>query len=144
MTADPPAVPPAGAPRGAPTGPVPDGASDHDAVRHGLLDARTQALHRLAGLTGHFSELVAASRDSNADDEHDPEGQTIAFERSQLDSSVARARAGVVEIDAALARLDAGTYGRCEACGRPVAPGRLEALPMVRTCITCAGRSGRG
>jgi len=40
-------------------------------------------------------------------------------------------------IDAALARLDAGTYGRCTSCHRPVAPDRLEALPWAALCIEC-------
>lgn len=40
-------------------------------------------------------------------------------------------------IDAALARLDAGTYGRCTSCHKPVAPERLEALPWAALCIDC-------
>jgi RNA polymerase-binding transcription factor DksA len=40
-------------------------------------------------------------------------------------------------VEAALARLDAGTYGTCLRCGRPIAPGRLEALPWVAHCIEC-------
>jgi DnaK suppressor protein len=40
-------------------------------------------------------------------------------------------------VDAALARLDAGTYGRCTECHRPVAPERLEALPWAALCIEC-------
>ena len=54
-----------------------------DAVQ--LLAAERQlTLERLARLTGEFQEVVAASLDTNADDEHDPEGATIAFERSQI------------------------------------------------------------
>ena len=41
------------------------------------------------------------------------------------------------EIDAALARLAAGTYGRCEACGGAIGRQRLRALPAVRHCMTC-------
>ncbi len=108
-----------------------------------LAAARADATARLAGLTGGFEELVAASRDSNADDEHDPEGATIAFERSQLDSLVVRARSQLAEIDAATQRLAEGRYGRCEACGAPIASARLEALPAARTCIDCAAAAGR-
>ena len=43
----------------------------------------------------------------------------------------------LVAIDAALARLDAGTYGRCTSCGKPIAPERLEALPWAELCIDC-------
>ena len=106
-----------------------------------LLDAeRRETLARLAALTGDFDALVEASEGSNADDEHDPEGATIAFERSQVDALARQAREHLREIDAALARLDAGDYGNCERCGRPISAGRLEARPTARTCIDCAGR----
>jgi DnaK suppressor protein len=103
-----------------------------------LLGAeREEARRRLADLTGSFDEVVAASRDTNADDEHDPEGATIAFERSQLATLVAQVRRHLAEVDAALGRLDAGTYGVCETCGRPIAEGRLEVRPTARTCVGC-------
>ena len=104
-----------------------------------LRAARAQTLRRIASLTGHFDELVAASVGSNADDEHDPEGATIAFERSQLDSLVRRARQQLAEIDAAEDSLARGRYGLCETCGLPIALARLEARPTSRTCIACAG-----
>jgi len=106
---------------------------------HKLLEAeRADTLRRLAGLTHAFDEVVAASKDTNADDEHDSEGATIAFERSQVEALVRQARVHLAEIDAAEARLEAGTYGSCERCGRPIAEARLEARPTARTCITCA------
>lgn len=71
-------------------------------------------------------------------DEHDPEGATIAFERSQLDALVQQARARLGEIDAALERVGHGTYGACEGCGRAIAAARLEARPTARLCIECA------
>lgn len=104
----------------------------------GLLEAmREQTLRRLAGLSGDFDGVVAASRDSNADDEHDPEGATIAFERSQLAALAQQAQDHLAEIDAAIDRLDAGTYGVCENCGQPISTGRLDARPVARMCIGC-------
>ena len=104
-----------------------------------LLQAeRDQARRRLDLLTRQFDGIVAAARDSNADDEHDPEGATIAYERSQLDALVSQAQSSLVEIDAAIARLDDGTYGVCERCGEPIGTGRLEARPRARRCISCA------
>jgi DnaK suppressor protein len=44
------------------------------------------------------------------------------------------------EIDTALARLDAGTYGTCEVCGEAIAPARLEALPWTASCVRCAAQ----
>jgi DnaK suppressor protein len=109
-----------------------------DERRRELEDERRHTLHRLATLTGEFDEVVAASRDSNADDEHDPEGATIAFERSQLSALVQQARGHVAEIDEAIARLAARTYGVCQACGQPIGADRLAARPVARTCIACA------
>lgn len=99
---------------------------------------RREAVERLANLTGAFDEIVAASRDSNADDEHDPEGATIAFERSQVSALVEQSLNQIAEIDAALARVADGSYGICERCGLPISDGRLEARPVARTCIGCA------
>lgn len=109
----------------------------HDAQNR-LATEREQTLERLASLTGDFDSVVAASLDTNADDEHDPEGTTIAFERSQIGSLIGQVRHHLAEIDAAVDRLDTGTYGVCERCGRPVGAARLEALPAARTCIGCA------
>ncbi len=104
-----------------------------------LLEAeRAQVLARLAALTGDYDAVVAASLDTNADDEHDPEGATIAFERSQIGALVTQARAHLAEISAAIERVDTGTYGTCETCGQPIPAGRLEARPTARRCVGCA------
>lgn len=109
-----------------------------DDVRRLLGREREEALTRLADLTGDHEAIVAASLDTNADDEHDPEGATIAFERSQIGALVRQVRHHVAEVDAALARVDAGTYGVCEGCGQAIGAARLEALPAARRCIRCA------
>ena len=109
-----------------------------DPARTRLEAEREQTLHRLAALTDDFDSIVAASRDTNADDEHDPEGATIAFERSQVSTLVRQVQQHLAEVDAAFQRLDAGTYGICERCGQPIGEGRLEARPVARTCIGCA------
>lgn len=114
------------------------------------MDARTRleaervvVLARLASLSGDYAGVVEASRDSNADDEHDPEGATIAFERSQLGTLVDQARAQLAEIDAALTRWESGGYGVCSRCAEPIGEGRLEARPATRVCVRCARVSSR-
>jgi RNA polymerase-binding protein DksA len=107
-------------------------------ARRRLEAARAHSFARLASLTADYDGVVAASRDTNADDEHDPEGATIAFERSQIGALVRQVRHHLVEIDAALERVAAGTYGTCEQCGEPIGEDRLEARPVARTCIRCA------
>ncbi|MFW3169631.1 TraR/DksA family transcriptional regulator [Geodermatophilus sp. CPCC 206100] len=103
-----------------------------------LTAERTAVLAQIAALTAEFDAVVAASRSSNADDEHDPEGATIAFERQQVVALLAAARRRLADVDDALERRAAGDYGVCESCGRPIAPDRLAARPAARTCITCA------
>ncbi|MFI5428436.1 hypothetical protein ACHMWU_18920 [Aeromicrobium sp. UC242_57] len=92
-----------------------------------LEQQRRETAERLSKLTGTFDDIVSASRDSNADDEHDPEGTTIAFERSQVSALITQTRDLLTEIDAALARVDAGTYGFCQRCHLPISPERLQA-----------------
>jgi RNA polymerase-binding protein DksA len=55
-----------------------------------------------------------------------------------------RAIAQLALVDAALARLDDGSFGVCLRCGRPIAPGRLEALPWAAHCIDCQTAIDRG
>ena len=109
--------------------------SDPD-PRRVLEAALRRARARLADLTGDYAGMVEASRDSNADDEHDPEGATIAFERSQVGALADDARHQIGELEAALARVEEATYGVCEVCGTQIPPARLEARPSARTCIT--------
>jgi RNA polymerase-binding protein DksA len=106
-----------------------------------LQSERAAALAQIDALTRAFDEVVAASRSSNADDEHDPEGATIAFERQQLAALLDSARRRLADVEAALARRETGDYGICEVCGRPIAPERLAARPAARTCIDCARRA---
>ena len=113
---------------------------DDDEVRERLEGERVQTLRRLGDLTGDYDAVVAASRDTNADDEHDPEGATIAFERSQVGALIRQTRTHLDEIDLALARVADGSYGTCESCGGPIGEGRLDARPVARTCIACAAR----
>jgi RNA polymerase-binding protein DksA len=111
---------------------------DMDRWRSLLEAERAETRARLASLAQDYDGVVDASRDTNADDEHDPEGATIAFERSQIGALLRQVRDHLAEIDAASERLDAGTFGTCERCGEPIGDARLEARPVARTCIRCA------
>lgn len=112
-------------------------------MRQALLADRRSTRRQLENLTRAFDDVVAAASDVAVDDEHDPEGATIAYERSRTAALVAQAEAHLAEIDAALERLDLGTYDVCAGCGGPIAAERLEARPVARTCIACARRTGR-
>ena len=95
-------------------------------------------VQRAAELRGELDKLIQDSVGVNADDEHDPEGATVAFERAQLSSLLGAAERRLAEIDRTVANLDAGTYGLCERCGQPIAAERLAARPTATTCVTCA------
>ncbi|GAA4473052.1 TraR/DksA family transcriptional regulator [Phytohabitans houttuyneae] len=107
-------------------------------VRDELLRLRASTQAEAATLARDLEALFAASRDSNADDEHDPEGVTIGFERAQLTALLATARERIAEVDEALRRVDTATYGICERCERPIAAERLAVRPFARCCMACA------
>jgi RNA polymerase-binding transcription factor DksA len=94
---------------------------------------------QIAALERDLADIVASSQLVATDDEHDPEGATIAFERARIDALLKRARLTLGEIDRAQQRLTSGGYGVCERCGRRIPNERLEARPTAVTCIDCAG-----
>jgi DnaK suppressor protein len=100
---------------------------------------RAQTVTRLGALVDEFNGIVAASLDANADDEHDPEGATIAFERERTAALRAQAVAHLNDLEHALTRLAGGTYGTCTTCGGPVGAERLSVLPVTESCTACAG-----
>lgn len=121
--------------------PVPDpglaarGAPDAGAVRSRLTAERRTVEAQLAARRRALEGVFEAAADSNSDDEHDPEGQTIAYERSQLAAAVRAAESQLADIDEALRRLEHGDYGICEVCHRPIPAERMAARPTARTCV---------
>lgn len=116
---------------------------DAEAMREALLSKRAETIERLRGLDDSFADIVESTLDSNLDDEHDPEGSTIAVSRAQVSSFAADGRRQLVEIDEALARIESGRYGQCDQCGRQIEVGRLEARPATTECIACARAAPR-
>lgn len=113
--------------------------AEDGATRLRLEAVRGDALALADQLERDMVAVSEARESSNVDDEHDPEGSTIAFERSQLEAIRRSTLDRAAEAAAALERLDAGGYGICLACGRPIASARLEARPMAALCLDCAG-----
>jgi RNA polymerase-binding transcription factor len=103
-----------------------------------LTIERSRLVAQVEQLQGLYDSIVDASRDVAADDEHDPDGATVGFERAQVGALLERAQQRVDELDDALGRVDAGAYGTCDHCGRPIAPERLAAVPTARACVECA------
>lgn len=116
--------------------------SDAQQVRfRQLLETELDADMANASAATRNMRLISDARDgSSTDDEHDPEGVTLAFERSHEASMVERSERGVAEATAALKRLDDGGYGICAECGGDIAVKRLDARPATTLCIDCARR----
>ena len=71
---------------------------------------RAETLARIRATQADLDAIVAASANANTDDEHDPEGSTIAYERAQVAALLAGAQSNLGDLDCALARLSAGDY----------------------------------
>lgn len=112
---------------------------DLESAAERLREEREEVRARLTTMTRDLESVFAASADSNADDEHDPEGQTIAYERSQLSALLQAAQERLSAIEAATIRLSQGSYGICEVCHQPIPAARLEARPTARTCVRHVG-----
>jgi DnaK suppressor protein len=108
---------------------------DVEAVLQGERE-RTAAL--IVALAADLADIVASAELVATDDEHDPEGATIAFERARIDALLTQSRGHLLAINRAEQRLADGTYGSCERCGKPISTARLAARPTAATCIDCA------
>ncbi len=108
------------------------------------LEPDTAALR--AQLERRRVELVEALRPVDDEDGAAAPTQTIgetehlaAYQQREIDGARHSLLASeLAEINDALGRLEAGSYGRCDVCGDVIAPERLEAVPAARTCIRCA------
>jgi DnaK suppressor protein len=117
--------------------------ADSSDIRTRLAAARDRTESQVAALSREFDGLVAANALVAVDDEHDPEGSSTAFERAHVAALLGSARAHLDELDRALERLEAGDYGRCQACGAPIPVERLDVRPAANTCVRCAETRGR-
>src|SRR5271168_2905101 len=120
--------------------------TEPEAAKSRLNFDREQTLGQIADLERDFAAIVASAADGSAgsDDEHDPEGATVAFERQHVAALLAQARAHLDAIDAALRKLNSGVYEICDICGGQIGAERLAARPSALTCVRCAGLRRRG
>lgn len=85
-------------------------------------------------LAAQIDSLEPGRNDSQVDDNFADSGQ-VAAEQGENQALAAQLRNELDEVERALSKLDDGTYGHCETCGKPIAPARLEAMPAARFCI---------
>lgn len=113
---------------------------DAGAARLRLAAERAQTISQIAELDREFAAIVASASEGSAggDDEYDPEGATVAFERQHIAALAAQAREHLAAIDAALTKVDSGMYEICDTCGGPIGAARLAARPASLNCVRCA------
>ncbi|MEU2161267.1 TraR/DksA C4-type zinc finger protein [Streptomyces chengbuensis] len=121
----------------------PDLSAERRAARERLAADRAGTRERIDALNREYEGIVEANALVAVDDEHDPEGSSTAFERAHVAALLAQAREHLADLDLALDRLERGGYGRCETCGEPIPPERLEVRPAATTCVRCAATPRR-
>ena len=102
--------------------------ADPQALRDALLEERRRALGGLDETVQAPGQMTYGSQAAAASQVFAQQRDLALHDRSQVQLDL---------VDAALARLDAGTFGACLRCGQPISPARLEALPWAAHCITC-------
>jgi RNA polymerase-binding transcription factor DksA len=84
-----------------------------------------------------WGQLVELGIERDSYDEGFADSGQVTAERGEVEALTGTLRDTLNEIDAALAKFDAGTYGVCEVCGGTISEARLEAMPAARTCVAC-------
>jgi hypothetical protein len=109
-------------------------------VYDALRAERERTAAQIAALTVDFDGMVAAAESSNTDDEHDPEGATIAFERAQVWRCWSTRSRGSRRSTTPSSGWPRTATARASGAGQQIAPERLVARPSATTCISCAAR----
>ena len=117
---------------------------DTNAARERLQAERERVLAEMQSLRDDLSHSIEDLVDEDGNDSHLADSATETLDREMEQSLEDNAEHLLAHIDSALARLDEGTYGRCERCGEPIAEERLEALPYATRCIECKRLEERG
>jgi DnaK suppressor protein len=117
---------------------------DIEAARTRLTDERARVSEERRRLLEETSRSMEDMGDDNGSASHLGDSAAVTLDR-EIDLSIEDNADHLLEaIDAALGRIEAGTYGECERCGRPIDQERLEALPYATKCIECKRLEERG
>ena len=105
-----------------------------------LGDLRRELEAETAQLSRRLAELGHGGSPSLSFDHNFADSSQVTAERAEVEALATSLQESLAEVEDALAKFDAGTYGKCESCGQDIAPARLEAAPAARLCINCASR----
>ena len=103
-----------------------------------VMVAQERTARQIASLELIVAAIVEGSALTSTDDEHDPEGATIAYERAQALALLRQAREDADALDITRAQLEAGQRVACTVCRREIDLERVAALPTTTRCIGCA------
>jgi RNA polymerase-binding protein DksA len=117
---------------------------DLEAARRRLETERERVLEARQNLIDDTSRSMEDAIDEDGNDTHMADSASETLDREMELSLGDNAEHLLESIDAALRRIDAGSYGNCERCGQPIAADRLEALPWATKCIECKRLEERG
>jgi RNA polymerase-binding transcription factor DksA len=106
--------------------------SPQQVLRAQLQSERDRIVEQLQGLGGPEGDLSF--------DENFADSSQVTAERGEIEALAGTLSETLRDIEDALAKFDAGTYGTCERCGGDIGADRLEAMPAARLCITCASQ----
>jgi DnaK suppressor protein len=105
-----------------------------------LADIRASLEGERDKLVRQLSDLGEGPEGSLAFDQNFADSSQVTAERAEVEALVGSLKESLDDVEHALAKFEAGTYGLCETCGQPIPPARLEAKPAARYCIEHAGR----
>ena len=109
---------------------------DPEHARERLEEERVRLESVMESFAGEGDETESESLGELSDaDQHQADVGTETFEREKDLSILERVEAELADVERALERINDGTYGRCEACGKPMDEERLEAVPAARLCL---------
>ena len=109
-----------------------------------LESEREQTISMVEQRRAEVASMARSAMTEGRDDEHDPDGATVAFEHAMAMGLLASAEAHLSALDAALDRLARGTYSLCVSCGEPISAARLSAEPAAPNCLRCAAGTSMG
>ena len=110
---------------------------DREALQRRLLEERERLQREITELDAELSESLEDSSEESPYDQHMAETAAVTLDR-EIDLTLEEnARATIAQIDRALLKIENGTYGRCDKCGKEIGPERLSVAPFASLCIDC-------
>ena len=110
---------------------------DRKALRERLLQERERLSREIADLDADLSKSLEDSSEESPYDQHMAETAAVTLDREVDLTLEENARAAMTQIDRALAKLENGSYGHCDKCGRAIGDARLEIAPFATLCVDC-------